>query len=205
MVGENSANWMDGRNQTNYTCEYCSKEFIAGKCEDRKYCSSECGHKDSAGKTRPKTGGRIKLTCDWCKVEFERLKCNVPDRYNNRFCSNDCQYAWMSENLSGENNWKWISDRTKLKNYGTNKIRCSSRAMKWRKEIFERDDYTCQLCGQYGGTLNGHHIKPFCKYPDMVFDLENGITLCYDCHKEVTWGDNNYENLFDMMVNGFEC
>ena len=80
MVGENSANWMDGRNQTNYTCEYCSKEFIAGKCEDRKYCSSECGHKDSAGKTRPKTGGRIKLTCDWCKVEFERLKCNVPDR-----------------------------------------------------------------------------------------------------------------------------
>lgn len=64
-------------------------------------------------------------------------------------------------------------------------IRKSKAYSDWRKSIFERDDYTCAICGHRGGELNAHHIKPFAKYPEDRFDLDNGITLCKECHKQV--------------------
>ncbi len=52
----------------------------------------------------------------------------------------------------------------------------------WRKEVFERDEYTCQDCGKKGGKLQAHHVKSWSKYPDERLKLFNGITLCVDCH-----------------------
>lgn len=52
----------------------------------------------------------------------------------------------------------------------------------WRRLVFERDQYTCQKCGQVGGTLNAHHIKSFKYYPKLRTELNNGITLCKECH-----------------------
>lgn len=59
----------------------------------------------------------------------------------------------------------------------------------WRKAVYERDDYTCQKCGKKGGNLNAHHIKAYAEYPDLRIELDNGITLCEECHKKEHWGD----------------
>ena len=68
----------------------------------------------------------------------------------------------------------------------TNKdYRQSKEYAEWRSEVFERDGYKCQLCGQIGGNLNAHHIRPFKDYPDLRFDLNNGITLCEKCHRSL--------------------
>lgn len=53
----------------------------------------------------------------------------------------------------------------------------------WRKKVFERDNYTCVLCGQYGGRLNAHHLNGWNWFPKGRFDVENGVTLCEPCHK----------------------
>ena len=55
----------------------------------------------------------------------------------------------------------------------------------WRKEVFERDNFTCQMCGKHGGTLNAHRIKPYVKYKDLRTEVKNGITLCLQCHRQV--------------------
>lgn len=54
----------------------------------------------------------------------------------------------------------------------------------WRKSVFERDNYTCQSCKQIGRNLHADHIKPFAYHVELRLDLDNGRTLCVDCHKQ---------------------
>lgn len=72
---------------------------------------------------------------------------------------------------------------------GAREIRNSKKYSKWRTKVFERDNYTCQKCGQIGGELNAHHIKEFSNYPTLRFKLSNGLTSCEDCHRKEHWGD----------------
>ena len=64
----------------------------------------------------------------------------------------------------------------------------------WRTSVFERDDYTCQECGQRGGTKHPHHILPWCDYPEPEYSLnvDNGITLCPDCHYKTFKKEYNF-------------
>lgn len=61
----------------------------------------------------------------------------------------------------------------------------------WIKDVFERDNYTCQNpeCNQHGGKLHAHHIKSFSKFKELRTVLSNGITWCEKCHFE--WHKEN--------------
>lgn len=63
----------------------------------------------------------------------------------------------------------------------------------WQRKVFERDNYTCQCCGKYGGNLNAHHLYNFSKYIFLRYDVSNGITFCEECHLV------NYPNSFHSL------
>ena len=81
----------------------------------------------------------------------------------------------------GKDHWNWK---------GNGSLRSTNEYVIWRKKVYERDDYTCRECGVKGGKLNAHHIKEWCNYPDLRFDIDNGLTLCVPCHVKT----DNYGN-----------
>lgn len=74
------------------------------------------------------------------------------------------------------------------------KIRTSRPYSLWRTAVFERDDYTCQDCGERGGKLNADHILRFADFPELRLELSNGRTLCEPCHKETNTYGNRMKN-----------
>jgi 5-methylcytosine-specific restriction endonuclease McrA len=84
----------------------------------------------------------------------------------------------------GEKHWNWQGGITPL---GVRQ-RNDERNKKWRRSVFKRDNFTCLDCGKVGGKLNAHHIQPWAECPELRFVLENGRTLCTNCHrKEHGW------------------
>lgn len=85
--------------------------------------------------------------------------------------------------ISGRGHWNWQDGKTDA----DRKIRNSFEIKEWRKKVFERDNWTCVLCGARNGTgrsitLNADHIKQFALFPELRFELSNGRTLCTPCH-----------------------
>lgn len=62
---------------------------------------------------------------------------------------------------------------------------------KWRQSVFLRDNFTCQNCGERGGNLEAHHIKAWAYYPSERYNIDNGLTLCKNCHKKIHKGAND--------------
>src|SRR4030065_2124982 len=94
--------------------------------------------------------------------------------------SNETKLKW-SLMRKGENNPNWKGGITPEQD----KIRHCTETTHWRKAVYDKDKYTCQICGAKDKYLNAHHIKPFKDYPELRFDINNGITLCEDCHKDI--------------------
>lgn len=79
--------------------------------------------------------------------------------------------------------------RVKLKKkYNTRKvtpeflIRNSIEYRLWRKNVYKKDNHTCQICGRKNVRLNAHHIRGFASYIHLRTTVSNGITLCSTCH-----------------------
>ena len=102
--------------------------------------------------------------------------------------------------MSATRKGQWVKDKNPNWKGGitplVKTIRTSFKYAEWRKEVFERDNWICQKCGQHSGILNVHHVIKFSNIIKNkkiktieealacydLWDLNNGITLCKSCH-----------------------
>ncbi len=183
-------------------CLECGKKYKIFPCEVKinKYCSAKCrdvhrgknmgGDKNPAWRGGINSPEKIKRCCEVCQKEFV-IKRNRSKTA--KYCSKACYGKIISEWLrgikrpymTGKNNPSWKGGITPI----NTKIRESMEYKEWRKNVFEKDNYICQICGERGGILHADHIKPFSLFIELRFELDNGRTLCKKCHlKTDTWG-----------------
>jgi 5-methylcytosine-specific restriction endonuclease McrA len=172
ILGEKHPNWKGGKPN----CLDCNKQ-LSGYTQKR--CIS-CFHKSPEYITtmsrvyanrRGKTGHRkgVKLS------EEARAKLSLALKGRT---------AWNKGKRTGKPAWNRrgsdpITPQSKLERARFRiELQC---------KIFTRDNYTCQLCSQYGGYLQVDHIKPWAKYPKLRFIESNCRTLCMACHYSVTF------------------
>lgn len=151
------------------------------------------------GRRRSTTRKLVRLECAVCGAVFFDKPSEV--KRGRRFCSKACFGRYMSETFSGENSPFWkgtTSERDRI--FHTPEYRA------WKVAVFARDNYTCQECGLRSGNGNGyihlqaHHIKSFINYPLLRFDIDNGLTLCRDCHYEVHRGQGNKPKAIERVM-----
>lgn len=113
--------------------------------------------------------------------EEHKIKISLSNKGKNKGRKMPIEYRMMLSKLrSGSNHPNWQGGKTE-KNRA---LRHTIEYRNWREAVFLRDDWTCVFCGVRGVYLEADHIKPFCDYIDLRFDISNGRTLCRDCHSK---------------------
>lgn len=149
-------------------CLQCSKSFqVQPHRKVAKFCSIPCARK---GSERIKKG--FVKTCGMCLGEFY-----TPKSHGARiFCSKSC----ASVASAGRKPGNYIEDRSKLKRHDR---RNDSAYNNWRKEVWLRDNFKCKIANpDCAGRIEAHHILGWSKYPELRYQVNNGITLCHHHH-----------------------
>lgn len=176
-------------------CQECDSPFLIRQITGNpKYCSSKC-YWLALSKRPAHNKGNVHSTfhvCPMCKKEFD-----THYKITRIFCSPKCRTDFNS----GDNHYQWKGGYSK-------DWRDSEKYSFWRKSVYRRDNWKCLLCldnnEESPKELEAHHIKTASEYPDLVYVISNGITLCQFHHKDVIhkngWADKKIPKLFEKYL-----
>jgi len=77
----------------------------------------------------------------------------------------------------GENSHRWIKDRSLLKK--DRQKAYDTKYKYWMLEVKKRDNWKCKILNSdCQGYLEAHHILNWKDYPELRYEINNGISLC---------------------------
>lgn len=183
-AGANNGNWTDAKEQAECTrCGAVFEYYPSNKAGV--YCPSCVSASDEfLGEPYRKSAKRIHKLCKHCGTGMSVLR-SEREAGRGVFCTHDCRSAWTSEHVRGENHHQWSGGSL---NYGRSWWRI-------RRQALERDNHRCQHCGagvsDLGQEPDVHHILPVRTFdsPEAAHFLDNVVTLCRSCHRNVESGN----------------
>jgi len=196
-----------------FNCKTCTKEYTrhSGNLWGHKgFCSRGCVRKTDAMKQKAREitlALGLKPPRHNKGVKFKKGHKSTPEQLKKRLVT-----MRKNKSLQGEKNPQWKGGTTPIQQ----KIRTSHEYNEWRKSVFIRDGYKCTECGSVK-RIEADHIVPFSfvvrecllmKTNSGLFDISNGRTLCYECHKKTdTYGVKALKckgsKLFDALYRVF--
>jgi hypothetical protein len=103
------------------------------------------------------------------------------------------------EKMSGENHPRWIKDRSLIK--------IGDRSMndplqkQWSLSVKKRDGWKCQIAdSNCKGRMESHHILSWKDFPELRYEVNNGITLCHAHHPRVKSEEKRLSPYFMELV-----
>lgn len=130
---------------------------------------------------------KVQKVCQCCSIIFG-IRPSADKMGAGKFCSNACRYKFkrgpnganagnhLGIAASKNPNWKGgISGERKAKHR-------DAEVGVWRRAVYYKDNYICVRCGHIGKELRAHHKASWAKFPELRFDVSNGVTLCAACH-----------------------
>ena len=149
-------------------CPICNKQFRAVKDTIHRkqiYCSMPCYRESRKNPIK-------EMHCRYCGRPFL-------EREGRKFyCSHECYSKHIEITKKGANSHLWKGGKTKASKL----IKTSAEYRSWRLAVFTRDGFKCTQCGS-NKNLEAHHIKEQSRFPELRFDVNNGLSLCHECHK----------------------
>jgi 5-methylcytosine-specific restriction endonuclease McrA len=163
------------------TCKVCEKTWMVSGSDAtcvrtgrKKYCSKVCLGVANSINMRGKPRHWLNTPEVKSKAAANRVG-KIPTGENHP------DWGKKSER-SGEKHWNWKGGITSPSKTERERFR-----KMLQRIVFKRDDYTCQICDQSGGSLQVDHIKKWADYPELRFEPSNCRTLCMACHYYVTF------------------
>jgi hypothetical protein len=90
------------------------------------------------------------------------------------------QAKWLCK-AKGIIRWVLLPENRELRRGAYLGERSTKEYNDWRIAVLSRDNRTCQECGDKKNIIT-HHKKSYLYYPKLRIDVNNGVTLCRECH-----------------------
>lgn len=175
-------------------CPECGTIFTSYKCQNRKTCSRTCkkeAHRkfmlDNPHITDAIRGNRAFAG----RTHTEANKAKFSELAKQRVESGVVDVQAMAEKsrafTRGPKNVNWKGGISKLSRTERQNASNTPEYKRWRVSVFERDNYTCQMCEQHGGVLHADHIERWADNEELRYAVDNGRTLCVACHYYITF------------------
>jgi len=164
-------------------CKNCSAEFSRYPSQARGgFCTKKCA--DTA-----RVGVPLKQAIKEAMSKNHRTKNGYTSAFKGKIHTPQ-RNQLLSEIHSGNRNPNWQGGI-----YPENlRARRTAEYRNWKMAVLERDGHKCIECGAIE-HLQVDHIKPFALFPELRTILDNGRTLCADCHRKTeTWGSVRSSN-----------
>jgi hypothetical protein len=196
-------------------CKYptCSAIFQrTTQNKNKLYCCRQCSNLDKKGKTpseewlenirKFRGSDRGKKLCSDAGKKSAELRTQEEYSQIGKKIS-EVKKGQPNIKLRGSNHPNWKGGISQFNRTQRKLVMDSLEYKNWRRKVFERDNYSCVECGIRSGKgivveIHADHIKSYKDFPEFRLDIDNGRTLCKDCHvKTPTWGGRVHERQFN--------
>jgi hypothetical protein len=136
-----------------------------------------------------------KTRCPLCNSKLKK-------RYEGMVCRNNCPLSFKCNKgwayIDKDSDWSLNRKKINIFYSQNERLRLDKKWVELKRDVLVRDNYACRKCNYKLSDdwykcigLDVHHIIPASEEMALYLDIDNCITLCKNCHKEIHKGDKH--------------